>query len=78
MWDSGAHAPSAESLCSWESLADARSCPAGATGVRVRETVPDTFLDRADDVINGDVTVEELRSRLREGTIYRPEDGSQH
>jgi two-component system sensor histidine kinase KdpD len=46
---------------------------AKATGVRVRETVPDTFLDRADEVINVDVTVEELRSRLREGKIYRPE-----
>jgi two-component system sensor histidine kinase KdpD len=43
------------------------------TGVRVRETVPDTFLDRADEVINVDVTVEELRSRLRQGKIYRPE-----
>ena len=46
---------------------------ARATGVRVRETVPDTFLDRADEVINVDVTVEELRNRLREGKIYRPE-----
>ena len=44
-----------------------------ATGVRVRETVPDTFLDRADEVITVDVTVEELRKRLREGEIYRPE-----
>ena len=43
------------------------------TGVRVRETVPDTFLDRADEVINVDVTVEELRSRLRQGKVYRPE-----
>ena len=41
--------------------------------MRVRETVPDTFLDRADEVINVDVTVEELRNRLREGKIYRPE-----
>jgi two-component system sensor histidine kinase KdpD len=46
---------------------------ARTTGVRVRETVPDTFLDRADEVINVDVTVEELRNRLREGKIYRPE-----
>ena len=37
------------------------------TGVRVRETVPDTFLDRADEVINVDVTVDELRTRLRQG-----------
>jgi two-component system sensor histidine kinase KdpD len=43
------------------------------TGVRVRETVPDTFLDRADEVINVDVTVEELRTRLRQGKIYTPE-----
>ena len=43
------------------------------TGVRVRETVPDTFLDRADEVINVDVTVEELHSRLRQGKIYKPE-----
>ena len=48
---------------------------ARATGVRVRETVPDTFLDRADEVINVDVTVEELRNRLREGKIYRPGEG---
>jgi two-component system sensor histidine kinase KdpD len=41
--------------------------------VRVRETVPDTFLDRADEVINVDVTVEELRNRLRQGKVYRPE-----
>jgi two-component system, OmpR family, sensor histidine kinase KdpD len=43
------------------------------TGVRVRETVPDTFLDRADEVINVDVTVDELRTRLRSGKIYKPE-----
>jgi two-component system sensor histidine kinase KdpD len=43
------------------------------TGVRVRETVPDTFLDRADEVVNVDVTVQELRTRLRQGKIYKPE-----
>jgi two-component system sensor histidine kinase KdpD len=43
------------------------------TGVRVRETVPDTFLDRADEVINVDATVEELRTRLKQGKIYRPD-----
>ena len=46
---------------------------AKVTGVRVRETVPDTFLDRADEVINVDVTVEELRTRLRQGKVYKPE-----
>ena len=43
------------------------------TGVRVRETVPDTFLDRADEVVNVDVTVQELHSRLRQGKVYKPE-----
>jgi two-component system, OmpR family, sensor histidine kinase KdpD len=43
------------------------------TGVRVRETVPDTFVDRATEVVNVDVTVEELRTRLRQGKIYKPE-----
>jgi two-component system, OmpR family, sensor histidine kinase KdpD len=53
-----------------ETLNDAVS---RVTGVRVRETVPDTFLDRADEVINVDTTVEELRTRLRRGQIYKPE-----
>jgi two-component system sensor histidine kinase KdpD len=43
------------------------------TGVRVRETVPDTFLDRADEVVNVDVTVQELQTRLRQGKVYQPE-----
>ena len=53
-----------------ETLNDAVS---RVTGVRVRETVPDTFLDRADEVVNVDVTVQELQSRLRQGKIYKPE-----
>lgn len=40
------------------------------TGVRVRETVPDTVLDRADEIVNVDVTVEELHTRLRQGKVY--------
>ena len=39
----------------------------------IRETVPDNFLKRADEVVNVDLTVEELRSRLRQGKIYAPE-----
>jgi two-component system sensor histidine kinase KdpD len=39
----------------------------------IRETVPDNFFKRADEVVNVDVTVEELRSRLREGKIYAKE-----
>ncbi len=40
------------------------------TGIEVRETVPDTFLHRADQVVTVDIAVEELRQRLREGKIY--------
>jgi two-component system sensor histidine kinase KdpD len=43
------------------------------TGIRVRETIPDTVLDRADEVVNVDVTVQELQTRLRQGKVYRPE-----
>ncbi len=68
--DAGIHFMTAVNIQPLETLNDAG---ARATGVRVRETVPDTFLDRADEVINVDVTVEELRERLREGKIYRPE-----
>jgi two-component system sensor histidine kinase KdpD len=50
-----------------ESLNDA---VARTTGVRVRETVPDHFLRRADEVVNVDVSIETLRTRLRQGKIY--------
>lgn len=50
-----------------ESLNDAIS---RTTGVRVRETVPDHLLRRADEVVNVDVSVDTLRTRLRQGKIY--------
>jgi len=43
------------------------------TGVEVREVVPDSFLARADQIIDVDISVEALRQRLREGKIYPPE-----
>ncbi len=43
------------------------------TGVRVRETVPDSFLEQADQVVNLDLAVEDLVERLRTGKIY-PEE----
>jgi two-component system sensor histidine kinase KdpD len=43
------------------------------TAVKVRETVPDTFLKRADQVVNLDLSVEDLLDRLRSGKIYAPD-----
>src|SRR5512140_3619069 len=40
------------------------------TGVQVRETVPDSFLKQADQVVNLDLAVEDLLERLRTGKIY--------
>ncbi len=43
------------------------------TGVAVRETVPDTFLKQADQVVTLDLAVEDLIERLAAGKIYPPE-----
>ncbi|MEO8589157.1 MAG: sensor protein KdpD [Flavobacteriales bacterium] len=42
------------------------------TGVTITERVPDSFLQRADEVVNIDLTAEELITRLTEGKIYDP------
>jgi two-component system sensor histidine kinase KdpD len=42
-------------------------------GVTVRETVPDWVLSRADQVVNIDLSAEDLRQRLLEGKIYHPD-----
>lgn len=44
-----------------------------ATGVTVRETVPDSFLKQADQVVNLDLAAEDLLDRLRAGKIYGAE-----
>ena len=43
------------------------------TRIRVRETVPDSIFDRADDVELVDLTPEDLIQRLNEGKVYVPE-----
>lgn len=43
------------------------------TGVQVRETVPDCFFKRADEVIDVDISIDTLRTRLRQGKIYSVE-----
>jgi two-component system sensor histidine kinase KdpD len=44
------------------------------TGVRVRETVPDSVLGTADEVVLIDLTPEALVARLRDGKIYPGEN----
>ncbi len=43
------------------------------THVRVRETVPDAILDRADDIELVDLTPEDLLQRMKSGKVYMPE-----
>jgi two-component system sensor histidine kinase KdpD len=43
-----------------------------ATAVVIRETVPDSFLKQADQVVNLDLDAEDLLERLRAGKIYDP------
>jgi two-component system sensor histidine kinase KdpD len=43
------------------------------TGTRVRETIPDDVLGRADEVVMIDLTPEALLDRLRAGKVYPPE-----
>jgi two-component system sensor histidine kinase KdpD len=43
------------------------------TGIRVHETVPDTVIDEADEVILVDVTPDELLARLKAGKVYLPQ-----
>jgi two-component system sensor histidine kinase KdpD len=43
------------------------------TGVRVRETVPDSALSAADEIELVDITPDELRERLHAGKVYFPE-----
>jgi two-component system sensor histidine kinase KdpD len=44
----------------------------GITGIVVHETLPDTFFDRADEVVLVDTTADELIERLAAGKVYMP------
>ncbi len=43
------------------------------TRIRVRETVPDSVLDRADDIEVVDLAPDDLLQRLRDGKVYVPQ-----
>src|SRR6202789_4172215 len=68
--EAGINVMAAVNIQHLETLNDAVTRSANTT---IRETVPDSVLKRADEVVNVDVTVDELRTRLRQGKIYAPE-----
>ncbi len=68
--DEGINVISALNVQHLESLNDV---VAKTLGITVRETVPDWVLAVAEQVINLDISAEDLRQRLTEGKIYRPE-----
>ncbi len=54
-------------------LESVKDVVAQVTGVLVRENVPDTVLERADEVELVDLPPDELLERLREGKVYVPD-----
>ncbi|TCK75718.1 universal stress protein [Acidipila rosea] len=68
--DAGINVMTAVNIQHLETLNDAVS---RAASTQIRETVPDALIRRADEVVNVDITVDELRTRLRAGKIYAPE-----
>jgi two-component system, OmpR family, sensor histidine kinase KdpD len=68
--DAGINVMTAVNVQHIETLNDSVSRSANTV---IRETVPDSLLKRADEIVNVDVTVEELRSRLKQGKIYAAE-----
>lgn len=45
----------------------------GITGVRIHELVPDSVIDRADEIVLIDLIPDEIVARLKKGKIYAPE-----
>ena len=68
--DAGINVWTALNIQHLESLADVVS---HITGVTVRETVPDTILRTATDVVLVDITPDELIARLKSGKVYLPD-----
>jgi two-component system sensor histidine kinase KdpD len=44
-----------------------------AVRVKVRERLPDSVIAEADQIVNVDLSTEDLRERLKEGKVYTPE-----
>ncbi|HEY0298358.1 MAG TPA: sensor protein KdpD [Arachidicoccus sp.] len=43
------------------------------TGIEIKERIPDSVIAQADEVVNIDLTADELIARLKEGKIYHPD-----
>ena len=68
--DAGIHVISTLNIQHLESLYDVVE---QATGVKVRERIPDSILSEADQIVNVDLTYQDLQERLKEGKIYPKE-----
>ena len=68
--DAGINVISAVNIQHIESLSDEVK---EITGIDVKEKVPDSVLAQADEVVNIDLTADELIGRLKEGKIYQLE-----
>jgi two-component system sensor histidine kinase KdpD len=68
--DAGIHVISTVNVQHLESLFDTVE---KATGVKVRERLPDAVLAQADEVVNIDLSSEDLIQRLKDGKIYPPD-----
>ncbi len=67
--DAGINVISAVNIQHIESLNDEVKA---ITGVEVKERIPDSVIAQADEVVNIDLTADELILRLKEGRIYQP------
>lgn len=65
--DAGINVISAVNIQHIESLNEAVK---NITGIEVKERIPDSLLSQADEVVNIDLTADELITRLKEGKIY--------
>lgn len=68
--DAGINVISAVNIQHIESLQDEVK---NITGIDVSERIPDSILLQADEVVNIDLTADELITRLQEGKIYTPD-----
>ncbi len=68
--DAGINVMTAVNIQHLETLNDA---VARSASTQIRETVPDSLLHRANEIVNVDIPIDELRDRLRQGKIYAPE-----